>query len=872
MNSIERPREDPGDSAEWHRAPEDELFGILGSTPGGLPGAEARERLESLGPNEIPEGAARSVLRVIGAQFRGLMMLVLFGAALASAWVGEPLDTWVILGIVLLNAAIGSLQELRAERAVAALRELARPEAWVRRDGAWVSIPSRDLVPGDLLRVEAGNVVGADARLLEVTDLAVDEAALTGESMPVEKRVGRVDRGHVPLGDRSCMVHAGTLVARGRGEALVVATGSATEVGKIADLLRAEERAATPLQRRLDRFGRQVAIGVLGICALVFLAGVMRGEPAGLMLLTAVSLGVAAVPEALPAVVSVSLALGARRMVSRRVLVRRLSAVETLGSVTYACVDKTGTLTEGRMAAEVYVIGDQRHGHLPDPGAIGDEGTRMGRALALSNEVSGDIGDPTDLALREAATSAGYRQEALEALTPRVASFPFDAVRRLASTIHRDGSRGIVSVKGAPEAVLAHCRSVDRASVLEQVEGLAREGLRVLAVADRRLKSIPTSMDSASIECDLEWIGLVGLLDPPREGAAEAVAECRSAGIVPVMITGDHPSTAAAIARRLGIQDEGGGTLVGQELEGVEGARLEELVHDVRVHARVSPEGKIKIVRALQARGEVVAMTGDGVNDAPALKRAEIGVAMGLGGTDVAREAADMVLLDDQFRSIVGAVREGRRVYDNVTKFVKYTMTSNAGEIWTLVLAPLFGLPLPLLPIQILWINLVTDGLPGLALGAEPVEPDVMKRPPRPPSESLLARGLGVHVLWCGLWIGVLTIATQSWAIHRGSDAWQTLAFSVLTFAQLVHVFSIRSEHESILKRGLGSNLPLLVAVLATVLLQLAVIYVPFFQGLLHTQALSGSELAVCLLVPLAVLAAVEFEKAMFRHRRSARP
>lgn len=766
----------------------------------------------------------------------------------------------------------GRFKSFRAERAVAALRELARPEARVRRDGAWVSIPSRELVPGDLLRVEAGDVVGADARLLTSIDLALDEAALTGESMPVEKRVGRIDGDHVPLGDRSCMVHSGTLVARGRGEALVVATGPATEVGKIADLLRAEERAATPLQRRLDRFGRHVAIGVLGICGLVFLAGVLRGEPAGLMLLTAVSLGVAAVPEALPAVVSVSLALGARRMVSRRVLVRRLSAVETLGSVTYACVDKTGTLTEGRMAAEVYLIGDQRRERLPDPGTEGDAGVRMGRALALSNEVTGDVGDPTDLALREAATSAGYLQAEMEAATPRVASFPFDADRRMASTVHRDGDHGIVSVKGAPEAVLAHCGSVDRASILEQVEALAREGLRVLAVADRRLESIPESMDSGSIECDLEWVGLVGLVDPPREGAAEAVAECRSAGIVPVMITGDHPLTASAIARRLGIQEEGGGMLVGEELEGIDGASLEERVHDVRVHARVSPEGKIKIVRALQARGEVVAMTGDGVNDAPALKRAEIGIAMGLGGTDVAREAADMVLLDDQFRSIVGAVREGRRVYDNVAKFVKYTMTSNAGEIWTLVLAPVFGLPLPLVPIQILWINLVTDGLPGLALGAEPVEPDVMKRPPRPPGESLLARGLGAHVLWCGLWIAVLTIATQSWAIRRGSEAWGTLAFSVLTFAQLAHVFAIRSERESILKRGFGSNLPLLMAVLATVLLQLAVIYVPFFQGLLHTQPLSGTELAVCLLVPLAVPAAVELEKAWGRRRRSARP
>ncbi len=856
------------EAVPWYRLEGEEALAELAVERGGVTGAEARRRLGVHGRNELPEGGRRSLLAVLAGQLVNLMILVLLGAAALSIFVGEPQDAAVILFIVALNAAIGAVQELRSERAVQALRALAAPLARVRRDGVWCQVPATEVVPGDLLRAEAGDVVTADVRLLASTDLSVDEAPLTGESVPVEKDPRAVDEPDPPVGDRSCMLHRGTLVTRGHGEGVVVATGLATELGRIARLLRGERRVLTPLQRRLDRFSKQVAVIVFAICVVVFVAGRVRGEPTGLMLLTAVSLGVAAIPEALPAVVSVSLALGARRMIKRQALVRRLPAVETLGSVTFACADKTGTLTEGRMHVEALVLGSERRDALPARGSADGPWEELGRAMALVNDAEGDVGDPTEVALLHAARDGGYERGALEAELPRLGEAPFDADRRRMSTLHRTASGAVAYVKGAPEAVLEHCTSENAAEVLAAANALAGEGLRVLAFARRRFDAPPAEAGEETLERDLELLGLAALLDPPREGAGESVARCRSAGITPVMITGDHPATAAAIARRIGVMEEGDGVVTGVELARLSDDELTASAERIRVYARVSPEQKIRIVRALQGCGEFVAMTGDGVNDAPALKRAEIGIAMGRSGTDVAREAADMVLLDDDFTTIVEAVREGRRVFDNVRKFVKYTMTSNTGEILTLLVAPFLGLPLPLLPIQILWINLVTDGLPGLALGVELEERGIMRRPPRRPEESLFAAGLGAHVVLHGLLIGFLSIGAQAWSYHGGSDAWQSVVFTTLTLCQLAHVITIRSERDSLVTRGIVSNRPLLGAVLLTVGLQMAVLYVPFLQGLLHTQPLSGSELGVCFAVPLVVIAAVELEKLLVRKGR----
>jgi Ca2+-transporting ATPase len=594
-----------------------------------------------------------------------------------------------------------------------------------------------------------------------------------------------------------------------------------------------------------------------------------------LMALTAVSLAVAAIPEALPAVITVSLALGARKLSRRQSLVRNLPAVETLGSVTYICSDKTGTLTENRMSCERLLAGGAQETALPSPDA-GTPWRELGEALALCNDVTGSdenaVGEPTELALFRAAEAAGFRKEALEARLPRVAELAFDSERKLMTTLHDTGCGVVAYCKGAPERLLERCvdtltaqgpEPVDVQAAAAEAEALASEGYRVLAVAQRHLAQLPQSLDA--VEEQLTLLGLVALIDPPRPEAEAAVAECRGAGITPVMITGDHPGTALAIARRIGIANEDSTVLTGRELADLSDAELEDRTADVCVYARVSPEDKIRIVKALQSRGEYVAMTGDGVNDAPALKRAGIGIAMGQKGTDVAREAADMVLLDDNFATIVGAVREGRRIFDNIRKFIKYTMSSNAGEIWTLFLAPFLGLPLPLLPIHILWINLVTDGLPGLAFAAEPAEPGVMQRAPRPPTESIFARGMWQYILWVGLLIGGLSIASQAWAVGRGAAYWQTVVFTVLTLSQLFHSLAVRSERASLLRIGLTSNRPMLVAVVSAILLQLAVIYVPVLNPIFKTQPLPAFDLAVCFGLSSLVLLAVEFQKALLR-------
>jgi Ca2+-transporting ATPase len=656
---------------------------------------------------------------------------------------------------------------------------------------------------------------------------------------------------------------------------IVVATGKETEIGHIAELLSKEKGVKTPLQRRLTRFGRNLAFAILAICVVIFFVGLLQGQAPLLMFLTVVSLAVAAVPEALPAVVTISLALGARKLSRRQALVRRLPAVETLGSVTFICADKTGTLTENRMSVVALLADGEQLDSLPEnPDAMW---ARFGQALALDNEVQtvdGDLaGDPTEIALFLAADRGGFHQGELLKRMPRIAELAFDEERKCMTTLHQEDGHVVAFVKGAPETVLPNCsartrreteREFDRNAILRQATTLAEDGHRVLAVAFREFPELP-ELAHAKVEAELTFLGLVGLADSPRAEVPQAVADCRTAGIIPVLITGDHPDTARHIAWSVGIGDEDTPVMTGSELAELTDDEFAQRVGDIRVYARVDPEQKIRIVSALQQAGEFVAMTGDGVNDAPALKRAGIGVAMGQRGTDVAREAADMVLLDDNFATIVTAVREGRRVFDNIRKFIRYTMTSNSGEIWTLFLAPLFGLPIPLLPIHILWINLVTDGLPGLALSAEPAERRVMQRPPRPPQESIFARGMWQHMLWVGLLIGALSISAQAWGYTHNADHWQTMVFTTLVIAQLFNSLAIRSEHDSLWVLGLTTNPQLLGAVLLTVAAQLAVIYVPALQPIFKTSPLPLTDLVICFALGAVVLVAVEFEKWLMR-------
>ena len=856
---------------EYHLAPVADVALALRTSPAGLDEGTARQRLAAHGPNRLADPQKKTVWQLLLHQLADVMILVLLAAAGVSVLVGEKKSAYVILAIVLLNAIIGFLQEYRADKAMEALQQMAANRAVVLRESHPVAVAAADLVPGDVVLLEAGNVVPADVRFFETHALKVDESSLTGESANVEKTPAELPAGEYALGDRHNLGYRGTFVTKGRATAYVVATGSQTELGKIAELIRTDE-TVTPLQKRLATLGKRLSGAALIIGGSFFGLGWWRGESLQDLLLVSISLAIAALPEALPALVTVALALGAGRLMQSHALIRKLPAVETLGSVTYICTDKTGTLTLNQMTLqEIYEVPAVA---LP---ALEGRGGLL-TAMALNTDAAADaaghwLGDSTEVALAQYAAAQDYARAALEAQFPRLAELPFDSERKCMSTLHRAGAgAGVLCLtKGAAGALFEQLDASQQAGVPElrrRVDALAAQGYRVLAYAAKVLPALPPDVTPAAVESGLTFLGFAGLIDPPRAEVRQAVAECKAAGIIPVMITGDHPLTAKAIAEQLGIIASAEDlVLTGPELTALAEPAFAALVEQVRVYARVDPAQKLRIIGALQARHQYVAMTGDGVNDAPALKNADIGIAMGINGTEVAKEAAALILLDDDFATIVEAVRHGRRIFDNILKFIRYILAGSAGEIGALFFAPLFGLPIPLLAIHILWINLITDGLPGLALAYEPSEKNSMRRPPIDPRQTIFADGLGWFIVWVGALVAGLTIAMQAWALRRGLPQWQTMAFTVLCFSQLGLSLAIRSRRESIFTLGLLSNKPLLGAVVLTIGLHLMILYTPFFNDLFSTQPLTVAELGITVAASSLVFWVVELQKLIGRWR-----
>ena len=728
---------------DYYATPVADVARSLDTSPAGLDLATAQQRLAEHGKNQIADAKKKTVWQMLLHQFTDVMILVLVVAAVISAVVGELNSAYVIGAIIILNTIIGFVQEYQAEKSMEALKKMAANQARVMRNGQSIDVEAGELVPGDVTLLEAGNIIPADVRFIETFALKVDESSLTGESVNVEKTPDALPAGDYPLGDRLNMGYKGTFVTNGRASAYVVATGMSTELGKIAKLVQTDE-ANTPLQKRLGTFGKQLAAAALVICLIFFGVGLLRGEAWPGLLLVSISLAVAAIPEALPAVVIVALALGAKRLVKSQALVRKLSAVETLGSVTYICTDKTGTLTVNKMTVEETDVSPNFS--LP----ILTNGDALLTAMALNNDVTKNdkdawLGDSTEVGLVKYAADRDYARTTLETRFPRIAELPFDSDRKCMTTLHQTEQGVLVITKGAVGALFKQLVDDQQSGVPDlrkRVDALAERGFRTMGYAGKLLPKLPKTIDPATIETGLSFIGFVGLMDPPRHEARQAVAECREAGIITVMITGDHKLTAKAIAQTLGIiTSDADLVMTGPELGKLDDAAFNEIVEHVRVYARVDPAQKLRIINALQAKNQFVAMTGDGVNDAPALKNADIGIAMGITGTEVAKEAAHMILLDDNFATIVKAVKHGRRIFDNILKFIRYILSGNAGEIIAIFVAPFFGLPIPLLAIHILWTNLITDGLPGLALAYEPAEADTMKRPPIDPKQTIFADG-----------------------------------------------------------------------------------------------------------------------------------
>ena len=887
-----------------------EVLADLDSAPEGLSTAEAHARRAVHGPNELRETISRPVWRMLLAQFVEPMILILVGAAGLSLFLGDVTEAVAILAIVALFGVLGFIQEYRAEKAMAALKQLASPSVRVRRDGELQELPARELVPGDVVRLEAGNVVPADLRLLDAVQLGAMEAALTGEAEAVRKQTEPLAAADLPLGDRTNLAFMGTLVAHGRGSGVVVATGMRTELGKIAGMIQGVPEGRTPLQRKLAQVGKHLSIAGLGAALALLAIGLIRGEAFGEVLLTAVSLLVAVVPEGLPAVITATLALGGRRMLKRRALIRKLPAVETLGSVTVICTDKTGTLTENRMTVtrlrtlrrDLPLTGAGPAAALPTDGA--DEIVPLLLAATLCNdahlvfEESGQppraIGDPTETALLFAAERFGIATQSLRAELPRIAEFPFDSDRKRMATLHRATESDyplpaalstpvLAAVKGSPDGLLKLAtHALDQGRIvpladdvrrrfLADNERLADDGMRVLGVAFRRFHAAPGPQAQArDVESDLVFCGLIGMVDPPREAVRAAIAASHAAGIRTVMITGDHPATATAIARNLDLPPAGEAphVMTGAELAALTDAELEKRIDRISVFARVSPEDKLRIVAALQRRGQIVAMTGDGVNDSPALKRAEIGVAMGIAGTDVAKEASKMVLLDDNFATIVAAIEEGRTIFDNLVRFIKYSFGGNLGKVLAMMLAPVAGIGvLALRPLHLLWLNLLTDGLMGLGLGLEPAEADVMARPPRRPDAPIFDRPAIVHVGWMGVFIcgGALLLAGIWNRLGWGHGEWQTVLFSAIGFAQIGQAWGLRAMADRPFR--FGRNPALVGLTLATLGLQLAVVYVPALARVFNLQPLSAAGFAATAGLGVLTFGVVRLERERHRAR-----
>ncbi|RED86294.1 Ca2+-transporting ATPase [Cohnella phaseoli] len=892
----------------WHQLSEEQLAKSLDTDRAkGLSREQATERLGTLGPNELAEKRGDSPLKLLLNQFKDFMVLVLVGATIISGLLGEMLDALTIIAIILINGVLGFYQEYRAERSLRALKELSAPFAKVVRDGELLHIPARELVSGDVVLLESGDRVPADLRFVECNDCSVDESALTGESVPVVKTAGKLDTADLALGDRKNCGYLGTMVTRGTAKGIVTVTGMQTEMGKIADLIQQTEEAETPLQHRLEQLGKILIVVALALTVVVVLAGILHGQPAYDMFLAGVSLAVAAIPEGLPAIVTIALALGVQRMIKRRAIVRKLPSVETLGCASVICSDKTGTLTQNKMTVtklwlggrtvEVTGEGYEPTGLLKENGksidAKGDAALRrLTQIAALCNnsdlsqqEAAADAkkrkstkgelpvseamewkiqGDPTEAALLVLAAKTGLVKSALQSLYTRVKEFPFDAERKRMSVLVSHQGGKLVCAKGAPDLLVSQCAYVlwdDQVvpftaslknKVLAANEAMARESLRVLGMAYRDVKAHETCASGEQAESGLIFVGLTGMMDPPRKEVKEAIYKCRQAGIKTVMITGDHGTTAEAIARTLGIIGREGRVITGTELAAMTDEDLEKVADDVNVYARVSPEHKLRIVQALQRRGHVVAMTGDGVNDAPAVKAADIGIAMGITGTDVTKEASALVLSDDNFSSIVAAVEEGRGIYENIRKFIRYLLASNVGEIMTMFLAMMAGLPLPLVPIQILWVNLVTDGLPAMALGVDQAESDLMQQKPRAAKENIFARRLGWKIVSRGVLIGLCTLGAFVLALKAGEGQSnqlvhaQTVAFATLVMAQLIHVFDCRSSR-SIFHRKLLENKFLVFAVLSSLVLMLAVLYIEPLQPVFKTVPLDLRDWALVL-------------------------
>lgn len=857
----------------WHKLSSSEVAEELKSNTEGLTSEEAQVRLVKFGNNELIDSRSKyKIWRILWNQFSDFMIIILIIAAIISGFASDLSDTIIILSIIFINALVGFIQEYRAEKALESLKSMARSRAHVFRNKQLVKIDSSELVPGDVITLISGDIIPADIRFISTYSLKVDESALTGESQNIEKNITELKESNLAIGDRTNMSFKGTFVTSGRGTAYVVETGMNTELGHIAKLIQKNEQV-TPLQKRLNSFGKTLSIIILAICVFIFLSGWLRGESLMEMLLLSISLAVAAIPEALPALVTISLAMGAKKLVKQQVLVRKLHAVETLGSVNFICTDKTGTLTVNKMTVEkVFEIEDSKI--LP-----GISDNLMLMAMALSNDVSKNekgnwIGESTELSLLNFALTKNQNKHDLEKVFPRIAEIPFDTNRKCMSTLHQTDEGILVISKGAVEMLLKTSLISNNSEIdnLEkQVNDLSEAGHRVLGFAYKLLKELPQEITPEYVESSLTMLGFAAMIDPPREDVKEAISQCKEAGITPVMITGDHKLTATAIAKALGIINFKDDLVIsGAELAELDDEQFDELVEKVKVYARVDPEQKLKIVNALQSKGNFVAMTGDGVNDAPALKNADIGIAMGINGTEVSKEAAHMILLDDNFSSIVKAIQHGRQIFDNILKFIKYIMTGNSGEIWCIVLAPFLGLPIPLLPIHILWINLVTDGLPGLALASEAAEPNIMKHQPRKPSDSIFAGNMGWHILWVGLLIGLVTLSIQAWAIKYGNGNELTMAFSVLCFSQLGHVLAIRSNKRSLFKIGLFSNKGMLFAISLTILLQMMIIYMPALNKIFKTQALSLKELALTLAASSIIFLAVELDKYI-RYEKNSR-